>query len=261
VLLIILLFVFIPAILSRAPHYGNFDSHGIPKKDIKAMIWAIRFGYDNKGWNNIDDVVQKLKQIEANVIGIVETDVSRLMNGNWDIVEYIAEELHMYSDFGPNTMNETWGCALFSAYPIVKSKRVALPSPFGEIACLIDATLDVNGEAVDVVVAHFGNHEHYEDRLLQTQDSAKRATEKRKLNSKGIWLGYLTDKPGSKYYKMMIDGGWTDVSPKEQDRHCLYHFHVGLTPYNFTRVSVGQVTDTEIQYSYYKVPKSIKTSQ
>jgi len=189
VLLLILLFILVPSLLTRAPHYRNFDSHNIPKQDIKAMIWAIRFGYDNNGWHNIKNVVKKIGEIQANVIGMVETDTTRLFNGNWDVVEYIAEELHMYSDYGPNTMNETWGCALFSAYPILSSKRIALPSPVGEIACLIDATLNVNGEKVDIVVAHFGNHEHYEDRRLQTKDSAKRAQEKKETRKEKYMVG------------------------------------------------------------------------
>jgi hypothetical protein len=62
-------------------------------------------------------------------------------------------------------MNDTWGCALLSVFPIIRADRYNQPSPDGEIACLIDASLDVGGgEIVDVIVTHFGNTEHYRDR-------------------------------------------------------------------------------------------------
>lgn len=88
----------------------------------------------------------------------------------------------MYSDYGPSTLNDTWGCALLTVFPIgisyctsvpfffvllinlVRVDRVNQPSPDGEVACLIDATLDVNGQLIDVIVTHFGNTEHYRDR-------------------------------------------------------------------------------------------------
>jgi hypothetical protein len=39
-----------------------------------------------------------------------------------------------------------------------------LSSPEGENACLIDATLNVDGLLVDVIVVHDGNTEHVLDR-------------------------------------------------------------------------------------------------
>jgi len=33
-----------------------YDGHGIQKDHIRAMVWAIRFGYNNDGWPNFEDV-------------------------------------------------------------------------------------------------------------------------------------------------------------------------------------------------------------
>lgn len=52
------------------------------------------------------------------MIGLVETDTTRPFLGNRDIVEYLQDQLHMYSDYGPSTVNETWGCAMLSVFPI-----------------------------------------------------------------------------------------------------------------------------------------------
>jgi endonuclease/exonuclease/phosphatase family metal-dependent hydrolase len=93
----------------------------------------------------------------------VETDTSRAFFSNRDVVEFVTEELGFYSDYGPSTATNTWGCALLSAYPILRSSRIILPSPEGELACLIDADLEVNGTAVNVIVTHFGNTEGREN--------------------------------------------------------------------------------------------------
>lgn len=132
-----------------------------------------------------------------------------------------------------------------------------MPSPDGEIACYIDATLLVNGALVDVMVAHDGNTEHVRDRKLQAEFMAHKAQVKKEKHRRTIWLGYLTDHPGGPNYQQMIGGGFEDVSPQEQDRYCLYLFHMGMKPKGFTRVRVDQekegISDTEIQYAdfYY----------
>ena len=59
------------------------------------MIWAIRFGYYNFGWVNFADVADKIKEVGANTIGLVESDSMRPFNGNRDLVEYLEEHLHM----------------------------------------------------------------------------------------------------------------------------------------------------------------------
>jgi len=247
----------VPAIITRSEDYKNYDGKGVNKDNVKAMIWAIRFGYDNDGWWSIERVAKQLKDLDANVIGLVETDASRPFNGNWDPIEFLEEDLHFYSDYGPSTLNETWGCALLSAYPIKHAERHNLPSPVGEIACLIDATIDVKGTEVDVIVTHFGNTEHIEDRTLQTLDTVLRGRIKKEANRKAIWLGYLTDYPTSVSYKN-VTKYWSDVSPKESRRKCLYMFQIGLEPFDFQRIDTGSTSDTEIQISKFKVPKTHK---
>ena len=98
----------------------------------------------------------------------------RLVMGNRDVPMMVAEELNMYLDYGPRTRDSTWGCALLSKFPIVKSKHYLLPSPVGELACAIHATLDVGGSHVDVLVAHNGQEETPLDRELQVHAEAAR---------------------------------------------------------------------------------------
>lgn len=73
-----------------------------------------------------------------------------------------------YVDLGPSPSKNTWGCALISKFPILSSSHHLLPSPAGELAPAIYATLDVYGTEVDVVVSHNGQEEDPLDRELQS---------------------------------------------------------------------------------------------
>jgi hypothetical protein len=105
----------------------------------------------------------------------------RFFNGNRDFVEYLENTMQFYTDYGPSSLNDTWGCSLISAYPIgmlrhsttissqslVRAEHVVLPSPEGETACLIDATLNASGRLVDIINVHIGNTQHFWDRYVQ----------------------------------------------------------------------------------------------
>jgi hypothetical protein len=83
------------------------------------------------------------------VLGILETDGMRTLIDNRDITEWISSKLHWfvsfcsvffltcffprYSDFGPTSAQNTWGCAFLSAYPIESVDRIIMPSPDGEL--------------------------------------------------------------------------------------------------------------------------------
>jgi endonuclease/exonuclease/phosphatase family metal-dependent hydrolase len=73
--------------------------------------------------------------------------------------QYLGEELGMYADYGPATKTHTWGCAMLSKFPILQSTHHLLPSPDGELACAISATLDVWGSPVDVIISHNGQEQ------------------------------------------------------------------------------------------------------
>lgn len=83
----------------------------------------------------------------------------RSVMGHRDITRAVMAELpatggRYFMDYGPSPSRHTWGCSLISRHPIVKAERLVLPSPDGEIACAIDATLDVHGQLIQVLVCH-----------------------------------------------------------------------------------------------------------
>lgn len=186
---------------------------------------------------------------------MLESDLQRIIMGNRDISQYLSEKLGFYADYGPSPIKHTWGCTMLSRFPILRSEHHLLPSPVGELACAIHATLDVYGREVDVIVSHNGQDENLGDRRLQTDKLASIAS-----NNGGrpiIFLGYVVTKPGSDneiYKKLMWGGNLTDIDSTDDDRWCEYIAYRSLKKIGYARVSHGGITDTEVQLGKFIVP-------
>jgi endonuclease/exonuclease/phosphatase family metal-dependent hydrolase len=165
--------------------------------------------------------------------------------GNRDMTQYLAEELGMFADFGPGPNKHTWGAALLSKFPIINSTHHLLPSPVGELAPAIHATLDVYGSFVDVVVFHSGQEEDAEDRRLQSLELAKiMGDSPRPL----ILLSYLVTRPLQGNYHTYVGekSRMYDIDPSDWDRWCEYILFRGAKRVGYARVSRGTITDTEV---------------
>ena len=215
-------------------------------KIITAGIWTIHFSLDNDMWSSERRVGDLIKELEIDVIGLLESDLQRIIMGNRDTTQYLAENLGMYVDYGPGPNKHTWGSALLSKFPILNSTHHLLPSPVGELAPAIHATLDAYGELVDVVVFHSGQEEDPEDRRLQSEYLAQLMRESpRPL----ILLSYLVMKPLEGNYHTYVGekSGMKDIDPTDWDRWCEYILYKGIKRTGYARVSRSTITDTELQ--------------
>eukprot|EP00898_Chlorokybus_atmophyticus_P001713 jgi/Chlat1/2542/Chrsp175S02395 len=217
-----------------------------------AGIWAVHFGYDSDMWASHQRMVDVIQELDMDIIGLLESDSMRMWMGNRDFVQWMGEHLRMHVDYGPATRNHTWGCALLSKYPILWSEHHSLPSPVGEIACAIHATLDVYGRKLDVVVAHNGQEEDVLDRELQTKELARIL---RTAKNPVVFIGYVVTKPHEGNYHVLINGteGVKDIDPTDSDRWCEYIAYKGLQRVGYARVSHGGITDTELQVARFRM--------
>lgn len=221
---------------------------------LTAGIWTIHFGLDNDMWASQTRMRDAMKDLEVDVFGLLESDTERVVMGNRDLTERIAEDLNMYTDYGPGPNKNTWGCALFSKFPILNSTHYLMPSPVGELACAIHATLDCYGEPVDVVVFHSGQEEDVEDRRLQ---SNKLAEIMGSSDKPMILMSYLVTNPLEGNYNTFVSekSGMHDIDPSDDDRWCEYILYKKLHRTGYARVSRGTITDTEIQSGKFVIPK------
>jgi len=185
-------------------------------------------------------------------MGFLESDTQRIFMGNRDTTQFLAEDLGMYVDFGPGPNKHTWGCALLSKFPILNSTHHLLPSPVGELAPAIHATLDAYGEMVDVIVFHSGQEEDVEDRRLQSEYLSKLMHDSPRPT---ILLSYLVTKPLEGNYNTYVGekSGMKDIDPSDWDRWCEYILYKGIKRTGYARVSRSTITDTEIQVGKFVV--------
>jgi hypothetical protein len=235
----------------RFPTYDYVPYHK-DDKILTAGIWTIHFSLDNDMWSSEYRMRDVIKELELDVVGLLESDLQRIIMGNRDTTQFLAEDLGMYVDYGPGPNKHTWGAALLSKFPIVNSTHHLLPSPVGELAPAIEATLDVYGEMIDVFVFHSGQEEDPEDRRLQTEYLSKLmgATPR-----PAILLSYLVTKPLQGNYNTYVSeaSGMHDIDPDDWDRWCEYILYKGLKRTGYARVSRSTITDTEIQVGKFKI--------
>ena len=229
---------------------NDYTPYHKDEKLLTAAIWTIHFSLDNDMWSSERRIRDLLQELEVDVVGLLETDLQRIIMGNRDTTQFLAEDLGMYVDAGPGPNKHTWGAALLSKFPILNSTHHLLPSPVGELAPAIHATIDAYGEHVDVVVFHSGQEEDPEDRRLQSEYLANlMKTSPRPL----ILLSYLVIEPQKGNYNTYVGekSGMEDIDPSDWDRWCEYILYKGLRRSGYARVSRSTITDTEIQVSFH----------
>ncbi len=243
---------FLAANFMRFPT-NDYKPHHPEDRVMTAGIWTIHFGLDNDMWSSEYRMRDLIKEMEIDVIGLLESDQQRIIMGNRDSTQVLAEELGMYVDYGPGPDKHTWGSALLSKFPILNSTHHLLPSPVGELAPSIHATLDVYGTLVDVHVFHSGQEEDPEDRRLQTEYLSKLMGSSSRPS---VLLSYLVTKPLEGNYNTYVSdiSGMHDVDPTDWDRWCEYILFKGLRRTGYARVSRSTITDTELQVAKFVVP-------
>jgi endonuclease/exonuclease/phosphatase family metal-dependent hydrolase len=96
--------------------YPNYPTAG--KTSLTIMTYNIQQGRNVTGDRNYDGQLDLIRQVDPDILGLQECDPTRISGGNLDVVRYFAEKLNMYSYYGPNTVTNTYGCAILSKFPI-----------------------------------------------------------------------------------------------------------------------------------------------
>jgi endonuclease/exonuclease/phosphatase family metal-dependent hydrolase len=175
------------------------QSGGAPA--LKVLTYNIQQGYSEDGLENYKGQLELIRSLDPDIIGLQESDTNRIAGGNSDIVRYLADNLDMYSYYGPKTVLGTFGIALLSKYPIERPGTYYLYSA-GEQTASIHAQITV-GETYNLYVTHLGN----EGPLVQQEALLKVANGEDNV----IMIGDFNFKPDTPQYRMtveMLDDSW-----------------------------------------------------
>ncbi len=141
---------------------------------LKVAGYNLQQGYGANGERGHQEQCRVLKEIDAGIIALSETDTSRIAGGNFDIVRFLAQCLDMHAYVGPKTGTGTFGYALLSRYPLENPQTFhlfsgpGLPSPAGpeefsdgDQVAVIKAQVKVGGETFTIFVNHFDSDPPY----------------------------------------------------------------------------------------------------
>lgn len=254
---------FFLALISLSASFFTYQRYILPApvplhpetQSFNAGIWTVHFGLDNALWTSELRMADLIRDAELDVVGLLETDTQHIVGGHRDITQKLADELGFYTDYGPAPDKHTWGCALLSRFPILKSEHHLTPSPHGELAPAIHATLLVYGEVVNIVVFHSGQEEDPLDRKLQTEYLTE------VLRNTGdeptILLSYLVTVPHQGNYNTWVSdySGMHDIDPTDSDRWCEYILYKNIKRVAYARISRDTITDTELQVGKFQIGK------
>jgi endonuclease/exonuclease/phosphatase family metal-dependent hydrolase len=126
------------------------------RNDLRVLTYNIQQGYSEDGSRNPHRQLALMKDLNADIIGLQESDTNRIAGGNSDVVRYMADQLDMYSYYGPKVIPGTFGIALLSRYPIENPRTFYMYSEREQTAT-IHAQINVGGRLFNVYVTHLGN--------------------------------------------------------------------------------------------------------
>ncbi|MHA1121928.1 MAG: endonuclease/exonuclease/phosphatase family protein [Candidatus Heimdallarchaeota archaeon] len=95
---------------------------------LKVMTYNVHIGEDKNGTSNLLRLLESIRQADPDVIGLQESDMARIAFSNMDLVRFLAENLNMYSYYGPKTVSGVYGVATLSKYPIEFAETYFMPS-------------------------------------------------------------------------------------------------------------------------------------
>lgn len=128
----------------------------VPSARLRVLTYNIQQGYDVNVRRAYADQLAAIRALDADIIGLQESDTARFSGGNGDVVRTLAEGLEMYSYYGARTVTGTFGIALLSRYPIENPRTFFMYST-GEQTAALQAEINFEGTRYHILVTHLGN--------------------------------------------------------------------------------------------------------
>ncbi len=145
----------------------NFDAMD-PQNQIRMATYNIHSAINPDGVVDIEAVVEEIRQMDVDVIGLQEVDKFIYRSGFDNQAKTIADSLGMNYAYGEtiNILGIKYGNALLTKHRIIDWSNIRVPG-FREPRGLLRCKLDINGVHYNVFVTHLGLS--YGERAMQIQ--------------------------------------------------------------------------------------------
>ncbi len=207
---------------------------------VRVLTYNVQQGYSEDGSRNFAGQLDLIRSLDADIIGLQESDTNRIAGGNADLVRFFADALDMVSYYGPNTVPGTFGIALLSKYPIENPRTFFMYSE-GEQTAAIEAQVAIGGQTYSIFVTHLGNG----GPIIQQEAILEAAAGRESI----ILMGDFNFRPGGEQYALttaVFDDAWLRKWPDGVDDQG--HDPADRIDHIFISPNI-QVTDVEYIFS------------
>jgi endonuclease/exonuclease/phosphatase family metal-dependent hydrolase len=183
-----------------------------PLRPVRVLSYNLHFGFDVRGWSDLEGVARAIEASGAEVVGLQEVSRGWYVNGATDMLAWLQRRLRMpYARFA-GASDAIWGNALLSRYPIVAGEVLRLPGegvPLRRNA--LRAELDLGaGRRLSVVVTHL-HHVEGPDGARVRLAQVPRLLELVAGRPATVLMGDLNAEPGSAEIGLLRAAGLTDA--------------------------------------------------
>ncbi len=174
---------------------------------LKILTYNLQQGVDDNATKNYDGQLELIRGIDADIIGLQES--SKIM-GNSDVVRYFANELNMYTYFGPKGVTGTTGVALLSKYPIQSVKTLYHYNEDSDRkqTATIEAEIVIGSRTFTIYITH--TYGSTEAKSMLVNNVLARAADKENV----LFMGDMNFRQYSEPYNITTDvanGGLVDA--------------------------------------------------
>ncbi|WP_256297346.1 endonuclease/exonuclease/phosphatase family protein [Haloarchaeobius salinus] len=160
---------------------------------------------------NLEAVASVLRETDAGIVGLQESEGNRLTSGNVDGVRWLAAELGYHYDYGAPTSAASYGVALLSAWPIRESEVVSLPTHDSPRRLAMRSVVETPVGDVPVVCTHFQTRQGGDPDAVAVQgEAAGRVVALADEDPRTVLLGDCNVTPGDPAYRV-LSGSFTDA--------------------------------------------------
>jgi len=163
------------------------------KSTITVLTYNIQQGYSPAAERYYQEQLELIRSLDADIIGLQESDTARFSGGNADVVRTFTQGLGMHAYYGPRTVTGTFGIALLSVYPIENPRTFYMYS-MGEQTASIEATITINDKKYHILVTHLGN----DGPIIQQENVLKQLEGKQNV----IAMGDFNFEPTTEQYRL-----------------------------------------------------------
>ena len=191
---------------------GPVEAAPGPARPVRLMSYNLHFGFDVRGWSDLEGVARAIEASGAEVVGLQEVSRGWYVNGSTDMLAWLQRRLRMPHARFAGASDAIWGNAVLSRYPILSDEVTRLPRegvPLRRNALGVELDLG-DGRRLRVVVTHL-HHVEGPDGARVRLAQLPRLLEVVAGREATVLMGDLNAEPGSAEIARLRAAGLTDA--------------------------------------------------